>query len=629
MIILKKIRIKDFRSFVDEDVVFDDITTIVGANEGGKTNVLDAVEHLTNKEGFKKNDLRKGSKDYPHGEIEIKYSIILNEKIIPKLIEELPTLENREFIVIKTGKPDKEPVFTYKLTTAKGIEKIISIKKSSAFRKKFDKEQVKLFEEALKIKWFVKKSSLNLTHSPFPQLKREKIINIVSEEQKINSFISPKIFEELRNNVDIYFWKYDKDAFLKNITPINEFVENPNKFPAMKSLFIVAGWKQADFKRNLVNVDPNDATVLMKEVEKEIQKLIRKTWRQHKDLAISLQHRGDSLLLHLQELTSPTPPEIRSDGLKWFLSFLINFRAKSELLSDFIVLIDEPALHLHPRGQKDVLSEIKELAEKNQILYTTHQTFMIDRNHTERVRVLTRESIKSGGHDYYFASKVSNEIKTKDIMIDPLLRESLGFNVSDVSPINEKNILVEGTFDRNLIYLLNKYFPTVDLEKFSIISCDGATDIKRFANFCLSNDLSIFCLYDSDESGISCYSNNSENAIPDKLKTHLKILNKDMKSFETPEDLFPLELFQKGVDKVKELNDFKPIDSSPKMKQLQKHFDEKSVQKREDKNEIKHKLEDALLVVLKTELEYKRISSGSNLVKLVTYLGKILEENKI
>ena len=141
--------------------------------------------------------------------------------------------------------------------------------------------------------------------------------------------------------------------------------------------------------------------------------------------------------------------------------------------------------------------------------------------------------------------------------------------------------------------------------------------------------MSIFCLYDSDESGISCYGNNSENAIPEKLKTHLKILNKDFKSFETPEDLFPLELFQKGIDEVKELKDFKPTDSSPKMKQLQKYFDEKSIKKREDRNEIKHKLEDALLVMLKTELEHKRISSGSNLVKLVTFLGNALVENKI
>ncbi|OHA44241.1 MAG: hypothetical protein A3G04_01750 [Candidatus Taylorbacteria bacterium RIFCSPLOWO2_12_FULL_44_9] len=630
MLTIKKMKIKDFRSFVDEEVSFDDVTTIVGANEGGKTNVLDAIEHLTSEEDFKRNDLRKGSKNYPYGQIEIEYSLILNAKIIPELIEELPILENREFIVVKKGKPDQKSEFTYRLVTAKGIEKIISIKKTSAFRKKFDKEQIKLFEEALKRKWFVKKPSLNLTYSPFPQLKnKEKAIDIISDEQKINSFLSPKIFEELRGNVDIYFWKYEKDAFLKNITPIKEFVENPDNFLAMKNLFIVAGWKQSDFKRKLVDVDANDATVLMKEVEKEIQKLIKKTWRQHKDLAISLQHRGDSLLLHLQELTAPTPPEIRSDGLKWFLSFLINFRAKSEQLSDFIVLIDEPALHLHPRGQKDVLSEIKELAGKNQIIYTTHQTFMIDRNHVERVRILTRESIKSGGHDYYFASKVSNEIKTKNIMTDPLLRESLGFNVSDISPINEKNILVEGSFDRGLIYLLNRHFPTIDLEKFSIIACDGASDIKRFANFCLSNDLSIFCIYDSDESGVACYSNNSENAIPEKLKTHLKSLSKDFKSFETPEDLFPLELFQKGIDEVSELKGYKPDDSSPKMKQLQKFFDGKSIKKREDKNEIKHKLEDALLGVLRIELEHEQVSSGSNLIKLLTSLGNVLEENKI
>ena len=629
MLILKKMKIKDFRSFVDDEILFDDITTIVGANEGGKTNILDAIEHLTSEEGFKHDDLRKGSKNYPRGQIEIEYTVVLNAKIIPELIEELPILEGKEFVISKKGKPDQKAEFTYRLVETKGIDKIISIKKSPAFRKKLDKEQMKVFEEALKRKWFVKKSSLNLTHSPFPQLKREKAIEIIDSEQKINFFLSPKIFAEFWKNVDIYFWKYDKDSFLKNITPIKEFVEDPNKFPAMKNLFIVAGWKESDFQRNLVDVDVNDATVLMKDVEKEIQKLIRKTWRQHKDLSISLQHKGDTLLLQLQELTVPTPPEIRSDGLKWFLSFLINFRAKSELLSDFLVLIDEPALHLHPRGQKDVLSEIKELAEKNQLIYTTHQTFMIDRNHTERVKVLTRESIKSGGQDYYFASKISNEIKTKDIMTDPLLREALGFNVSDISPINEKNILVEGTFDRNLIQLLNKYFSTIDLEKYSIIACDGASDIKRVANFCISNDLKVFCLYDSDESGAICHSNNSENAISEKIKTHIKLLNKDFKNLETPEDLFSLELFKKGVESINELNGFKPTDASPKMKQLQKYFDSKSTNKREDKNEIKHKLEDVLLGILKTELENKQISSGSNLVKFLKAIGNELETRKI
>ena len=627
MIILKKVEVNDFRSFVKEEIIFDGTTTIVGANEGGKTNILDAIDHLVSEDGFKQNDLRKGSKNYPYGQISIKYTLSLDETIIPELLEALPVLRGRDFVITKKGKVNQDPEFSYELSDVRGIDKIVHIKKVKAFRKEFDKEQIKLFEEALDRKWFVKKTSLNLSHSPFPKLKKEKSIEIIDTEGKINSFLAPKIFEEIQDRLNVYFWKYDKSSFLQNITPVEEFVNNPDKFPAMKNLFLVAEWKLKDFRRNLIDIDANDATVKMKEVEREIQKLIRKTWRQHRDLAISLQHMGDNLLLNLQELTAPTPPEIRSDGLKWFLSFLINFRAKTKLLSDFIILIDEPALHLHPRGQKDVLSEIKELAESNQIVYTTHQTFMIDRNHQERIRILTRESTKSGGPDYYFASKISEITKSKDILTDPLLRESLGFNVSDISPINEKNILVEGNFDRNLIYLLNSYFPVFDLETYSVISCDGAPDIKRSANFYLSNDLQVFCLYDSDSSGVTCYSDKADNAVPKKIKTHIQLLDDSFQGLETPEDLFPLDMFIQAVVNTPGLKNFQPADQKPKMQQVQSFFDANSITDKDKKLEIKHCLEDELIKALKIKLAKKQVSEGDNLIKFITALGSTLPKS--
>ncbi|PIR89317.1 MAG: hypothetical protein COU07_00250 [Candidatus Harrisonbacteria bacterium CG10_big_fil_rev_8_21_14_0_10_40_38] len=628
MLILRKMKIKNFRSFVDDEIVFDDITAIVGANEGGKTNILDAIEHITSESPFKHDDLRKGSKNYPYGEIEINYTVTLTDKVIPELIEEVPQLNERDFLITKKGKLDHAPDFCFQLIDAKDLEKIITIKKVSQFKKKFDAEQIKAFDEALKRKWFVKKPVLNLTHSPFPQLRKEGVIEVIDSEQKINSFLSSKIIEELRSNTNIYFWKYNKGEFLKNITPINEFVANPNNFPAMKNLFTVAGWKKNDFQRYLVDTKINDAVVVMREVENKINKLIKKTWRQHRDLTISIQRTENDLLLNLQELNAPTPPEIRSDGLKWFLGFLINFRARAKNLSDFTILIDEPALHLHPRGQKDVLSEIKGLGKDNQIIYTTHQTFMLDRNHPERVRILTRESIKSGGHDYYFASRIIGEPETKDIISDPLLREALGFNVSDISPISAKNILVEGTFDRGLLLLLNKYFPSIDLEQFSIIACDGASDIKRFANFCLANELKIFCLYDSDESGKICHDNTSENAVPTNLKTHFKLLHNDFLALETPEDLFSLELFRNATRDVTELKDFAPTSSSPKMQQLKTFLDSKKIS-RDEKNEIKHKLEDALLKKLGEELNNQKISTGDSLVKLLVSLAEELKKRKI
>jgi hypothetical protein len=69
----------------------------------------------------------------------------------------------------------------------------------------------------------------------------------------------------------------------------------------------------------------------------------------------------------------------RSTGLRWYFSFLVNFRAETRRanLKEAILLLDEPGLHLHPIQQGGLLDEIKELASQNQVLYTTHSPFMI------------------------------------------------------------------------------------------------------------------------------------------------------------------------------------------------------------------------------------------------------------
>ena len=51
-----------------------------------------------------------------------------------------------------------------------------------------------------------------------------------------------------------------------------------------------------------------------------------------------------------------------------------------------ILLLDEPGVTLHPLAQKDLFQFFENLAQNNQILYTTHSPFMVDSNHLERVR---------------------------------------------------------------------------------------------------------------------------------------------------------------------------------------------------------------------------------------------------
>jgi predicted ATPase len=69
----------------------------------------------------------------------------------------------------------------------------------------------------------------------------------------------------------------------------------------------------------------------------------------------------------------------RSTGFKRHFSFFVNFRAgvQQNTFKDAILLLDEPGLNLHPEKQGALVDVIRDLAQTNQVLYTTHSPFMI------------------------------------------------------------------------------------------------------------------------------------------------------------------------------------------------------------------------------------------------------------
>ena len=84
---IRKIRLKNFRSFVKEEIDINNITCVIGPNESGKSNLLHAINHLSSEkqsEPFESRDLRFGTKGYPDGEIVIEYVIKLTNSLIPE-----------------------------------------------------------------------------------------------------------------------------------------------------------------------------------------------------------------------------------------------------------------------------------------------------------------------------------------------------------------------------------------------------------------------------------------------------------------------------------------------------------------------------------------------------------------
>ena len=126
-------------------------------------------------------------------------------------------------------------------------------------------------------------------------------------------------------------------------------------------------------------------------------------------------------------------PKSRSRGFLWYLSFYINFIAATNeaRVNEYLFLFDEPGVHLHPSGQKDLTQLFEELCTKNQLIYTTHSPFMINREYPDRVRVVDKD------HE---GTKIDNEAYRENWRP---LRQSVGLTVGDLFFFSNKSIVVD------------------------------------------------------------------------------------------------------------------------------------------------------------------------------------------
>jgi predicted ATP-dependent endonuclease of OLD family len=154
---------------------------------------------------------------------------------------------------------------------------------------------------------------------------------------------------------------------------------------------------------------------------------------------------------------------------------------------------------LHPRGQKDVLNVIEKITQNNQLVYSTHSPFLINRNYPHRIRLLTKDAEKGT----IINNKPYSDGKTR--FWEPL-RSSIGVCLGDMLSIGEKNIVVEGISEQIIITRLSKKFaelnlPFIDLEKFSVVPAMGATCEETLTRLALSEGLTAISLLDNDSEG--------------------------------------------------------------------------------------------------------------------------------
>ena len=235
-----------------------------------------------------------------------------------------------------------------------------------------------------------------------------------------------------------------------------------------------------------------------------------KWWVQDRDFRLTVSARDDDLVFTISDRTHTEYSfGERSNGLKYFLSYYIQYLAhEAPAGRQEILLMDEPDAYLSSQGQQDLLKIFNSFAEPEderqpvQVVYVTHSPFLIDRNHGERIRVLEKGTDDEGTRVVNDASKNHYEP----------LRSSFGAFVAETTFIGNCNLMVEGLADQVLLAGCSNYLRalntprmnTLDLNRITIVPAGSASHIPYLVYLARGRDIeqpSVIVLLDNDKAG--------------------------------------------------------------------------------------------------------------------------------
>lgn len=190
---------------------------------------------------------------------------------------------------------------------------------------------------------------------------------------------------------------------------------------------------------------------LLEAVNQQLERKLnfRRYWVQDRDFSLRVATRDRELVFVISDRTGTVYTfSERSSGLRYFLSYLIQAQVKRPTSGqESVLLMDEPDTFLSAEAQQDLMRVFRDLAEPEpgmapfQVIYVTHSPFLLDKNHSERIRVLE----KGGGFD---GSRVVPSVSRNHY--EPL-RSAFGAFVGESAFVGSVNLLVEGASDQILL----------------------------------------------------------------------------------------------------------------------------------------------------------------------------------
>lgn len=501
---VKSVKIQNFKSFAEENnrIDLENINTIVGKNESGKSNLIQAIGKLNltgiNDTNYFKNNNKNNMKKPLISLVLVPYTSEKNIYMSTK--ETIITINDQYDIDIEGGLTE---IISNNKKFQTNREKMKELSKNIYFNDESKRKQLrniidminnaesKVFISYTYIDNIISVLEGNSNYQEFTQYLKECMKYLIS----INA-IFPKFI--LLDNIELRT-KYTRE-YLEDNTQSKQMLKYFLKTIDMDFESLMGYWKLSkdDDKYNFVE-----------EINSRIETIIKEFNKFYKQEDVKFKVNFDTESLNFVVKTNNKYLDLseRSNGLKWYLNMYIQLLAKTKKydIENYVVLLDEPGVYLHVNAQKEILNLFENFTSKdNQIIYTTQLPTMIYQNDLYRTRIIIKDELGNSniGNRYY---SLPHTMSSKKETITPILT-AIGMNMGySFTAMDSKkvNIVTEGISDYNYLkaFLIQKQYK----KEYNIIPSSGVDNIHNIISILIGWGYKYKILIDQDGQGRKQY----------------------------------------------------------------------------------------------------------------------------
>ena len=524
---LKKISIQNFKSI--KDMHFDIkkhgnsyTSMLLGINESGKSNILEAMSFLNTPDGNFDFDILHHQKDEESEYIDLYFHFLIEKQevythSVQQLISDKEKLlhftisEVSKNVYLRRGDDTFTEEIHYEI---KNLTNGLYIKEETTLINK-NGQQTKTTIKSISKENDAEGSYIELTEEVFNNYFEETIIDVIKENMPTASF-----------------WKPSENYLISSDIDLNSFSTNTSSNIPLRNIFSLSGYTTDEsIRESILKLNnPQHRSRLASRLSEYSTQYVNKIWNHKIELVIEISENmnctmsiKDAGKFNKHDRHSM---DARSEGFKQFMSLILSLSIESRQTNkqNRLILIDEPENHLHPSGIRDLGRELIEIGKNDVLFVSTHSPFLIDTKTKERNSIVKKNN--------YAATTVKTVSNHDDIRGDEVLMEAFGISVYK-ELLNKNRILAEGKSDQIIIQ------KALAIKNFDASITNGTgSNIVAIASLLKNSNVEVLVVVDDDDDGLQYKNKIISIGGPFKNKVFtLKDISKNSKNKCTIEDL--------------------------------------------------------------------------------------------